>query len=223
MLNGNYVLIKAPLAYPGKTYRGKLKLAYEHHVVWWQNTGQTVPLGCHVHHKDSNRLNNDFNNLELLTKEAHSARHAADNFVVMWRFKCAGCQVDFDKARRLCNGKSAYCCRNCIGYAAGTPSLFIGEFRQYKNGKEEWPPYKIKTLPEDLEVSYRLIKARKPVIPKPKIRKPKILKITKTVDEVFSLFLSLNGNFSKTARVLDVTDNAVRKFLRRHGKLVFKD
>lgn len=34
---GPYILIIPPPEYPGKKYRGRY--AYEHHVVWWENTG----------------------------------------------------------------------------------------------------------------------------------------------------------------------------------------
>jgi hypothetical protein len=73
MRNGPYILVIAPDEYPGKRYRGRY--AYEHHLVWWQNTGQLVPPGFDLHHKDEVKTNNVFQNLELKTHGGHVADH----------------------------------------------------------------------------------------------------------------------------------------------------
>ena len=73
MKNGPYELVKAPNDYPGKRYRGKY--VYEHHLVWWQNTGELVPEGYTIHHKNGKKRDNSICNLELLTRAQHAADH----------------------------------------------------------------------------------------------------------------------------------------------------
>lgn len=46
------------------------------HIKVWEYHSGSVPVGCHVHHKDENRSHNDFDNLECLTIQAHlGCRH----------------------------------------------------------------------------------------------------------------------------------------------------
>ena len=46
-----------------------------HRYVWEMNNGN-IPKGCHVHHKDQDKSNNDISNLELLTRKQHLSMHA---------------------------------------------------------------------------------------------------------------------------------------------------
>ena len=48
-----------------------------HRVVWAHHYGP-IPKGCHVHHKDGDRNNNDISNLELLDGREHLSRHMRD-------------------------------------------------------------------------------------------------------------------------------------------------
>lgn len=48
---------------------------YKHHQVWYENTGHVVQDGEVVHHKDLNKLNNDFSNLQLVTDAEHKQIH----------------------------------------------------------------------------------------------------------------------------------------------------
>ncbi|MBF5043166.1 MULTISPECIES: HNH endonuclease signature motif containing protein [Myxococcaceae] len=48
-----------------------------HLYVWRSHRGE-IPDGYVVHHRDHNKLNATFKNLELLTREAHAARHHAE-------------------------------------------------------------------------------------------------------------------------------------------------
>ena len=75
MKNGPYTLVKAPEDYPGKKYRGKY--VYEHHLVWWKETGEIVPPGCNVHHKNEIKTDNRFDNLEILSHQEHAKEHGA--------------------------------------------------------------------------------------------------------------------------------------------------
>lgn len=52
---------------------------YEHHQVWYENTGHVVAEGEVVHHKDLNKRNNEFSNLQLMTDLEHKLLHADIN------------------------------------------------------------------------------------------------------------------------------------------------
>jgi len=99
MKNGPYELIVPPSDYPGKRYRGKY--AYEHHVVWWTNTGRTVPPGCEVHHKNGQKRDNRFENLELLTSDEHKAHHSRNREIPDVIVVCAWCESEFSLAPRV--------------------------------------------------------------------------------------------------------------------------
>lgn len=73
MKNGPYELVIAPADYPGMKYRGRY--IYEHILVWWQNTGEILSDDEVVHHKDENKRNNVFDNLEKKTRSKHAAEH----------------------------------------------------------------------------------------------------------------------------------------------------
>jgi len=74
MKNGPYELVKVPATYPGRRYRNGL-WAYEHVLVWWQNTDELPPPGFVVHHKNEQKRDNRFENLELKTRAEHTAEH----------------------------------------------------------------------------------------------------------------------------------------------------
>lgn len=46
-----------------------------HRAVYAHFSGRPIPKGMHVHHKDGDKDNNDFSNLELLTHSEHSLLH----------------------------------------------------------------------------------------------------------------------------------------------------
>ena len=73
MKNGSYELVEAPVDYPGRRYRNRY--VYEHHLVWWENTGQLVPVGSVVHHKNGCKRDNQFQNLELKEHGVHTSDH----------------------------------------------------------------------------------------------------------------------------------------------------
>src|SRR3989338_2494546 len=47
-----------------------------HHWVWKKHTGSYPKPGNEINHKDGNKYNNDFSNLEELPKEEHRSKHA---------------------------------------------------------------------------------------------------------------------------------------------------
>ena len=114
MRNGPYILILAPDDYPGKKYRGRY--AYEHQVVWWRHTGQIVPVGFLIHHKNENKHDNSIDNLELKTVSSHCSEHAKEAEII--ELICDWCDKKFvrksrhHKSRMKIGYKGVYCCRS---------------------------------------------------------------------------------------------------------------
>jgi len=54
---------------------GESTIISEHRYLIQQKTGQQIPKGYVVHHKDRNRCNNALSNLELLTLSEHGKAH----------------------------------------------------------------------------------------------------------------------------------------------------
>lgn len=52
------------------------RLRREHIVVWENVTGKKLPKGYVIHHIDGNGKNNDFSNLQLMTRAEHNSLHA---------------------------------------------------------------------------------------------------------------------------------------------------
>lgn len=73
MKNGPYELVVAPPEYPGKLYRNKY--CYEHHLVWWLGTGNLPASDEVIHHRNEQKRDNRFENLELKTKARHTTEH----------------------------------------------------------------------------------------------------------------------------------------------------
>lgn len=108
--NGSYTLVVAPDEYPGKRYRGKY--CYEHHLVYWQNTGVVPKNGEVVHHINEDKRDNKFENLELKTEGRHNGDHGHARKREVW-LKCPTCNKDV-LARRPSKVQQ-FCSRKCIG------------------------------------------------------------------------------------------------------------
>ena len=128
MKNGPYELVIAPNDYPGKRYRDKY--CYEHHLVWWENTGELPLITEEIHHKNSDKRDNRFENLEKLSKIDHRYLHGKiSNVLNRKMFYCANCHKQFYlsgseartrlKAQRKIRGDNAslglYCSQKCHG------------------------------------------------------------------------------------------------------------
>lgn len=50
-----------------------------HRDVYEYHTGKEIPSGYIVHHKDGNKCNNEFDNLELLSSSEHTKLHRLDD------------------------------------------------------------------------------------------------------------------------------------------------
>jgi hypothetical protein len=114
MRNGLYELVVAPAAYPGKRYRGRY--VYEHQLVWWEHTGTIVPSNFVIHHKDENKRNNVFSNLEKVERGSHVTFHHKPAASIVMR--CSWCGSNFDLSLRNWKSKSKagqrhfYCSRS---------------------------------------------------------------------------------------------------------------
>lgn len=104
MKNGEYELVRAPVEYPGKLYRGKY--VYEHHLVWWKNTYELLLPGEVIHHKDHNKRNNAFTNLEKTNNKTHSKLHSEGRSAVL--LDCAFCGEPFIREKRNVLVKQRY-------------------------------------------------------------------------------------------------------------------
>lgn len=115
MKNGPYILVVPPEDYPGKKYRGRY--AYEHHVVWWENTGEVICCEFVVHHLNGDKVDNRFENLQKLTRAEHDKipSCAAEKFLMV----CCHCGEEFWRVARKIRAckknkqKRFYCCRSC--------------------------------------------------------------------------------------------------------------
>lgn len=127
MKNGPYILVKAPLEYPGKVYKGRY--VYEHQLVWWLNTKILVPEGYIIHHKDEDKHNNTFSNLELKTSLQHIKEHNEERKAIPVANNCHWCGVlHFLVPRnyrfKVAKGKKYFFC-----------SQKCGALHQHRNGK----------------------------------------------------------------------------------------
>ncbi len=116
MKNGPYILVKAPKEYPGRAYRGSRRYVYEHHLVWWLNTGDTVPEDYVIHHKNEDKHDNSFENLEILSRAEHSFEHAikVDNIII----SCSWCNIEISLRPSVFRTRKKikddmYCSRSC--------------------------------------------------------------------------------------------------------------
>ncbi len=115
MRNGKYILIIPPADYPGKLYRNRY--AYEHHVVWWLNTGEIARPGEDIHHIDDNKHNNEFSNLTKLFHVEHCRLHGEKRRSVV-ELNCSWCGARFTRRSNLVKfkkkmGQTAFfCCKS---------------------------------------------------------------------------------------------------------------
>lgn len=66
---------------PNHPVANKGGLALIHRIVWYDNRGE-IPKGYHIHHIDSNKLNNSIENLELLSSSHHQIKHTEPGAII---------------------------------------------------------------------------------------------------------------------------------------------
>jgi len=117
MRNGPYELIIPSDDYPGKKYRGRY--AYEHHVVYWINTGYILSEDEIIHHINKNKRDNSFDNLELMTKIEHAIHHNSEKVEALVFLVCRRCGKNFETPKRQVSWKikkqqkNFFCGRPC--------------------------------------------------------------------------------------------------------------
>ncbi|WP_081056197.1 HNH endonuclease [Burkholderia vietnamiensis] len=70
--NDGYVKVRVGVEHPLADPNG---YAYEHLIVWVSAGNSRPAAGFHLHHKNENRTDNRYSNLELLTIPEHAAEH----------------------------------------------------------------------------------------------------------------------------------------------------
>lgn len=123
MPNSEYELTVPPDEYPGKLYRGRF--AYKHRVVWWEETGELPEV---VHHKNGDKSDNRFENLEAMTQVEHSQMHGFERPKTRVRLRCPMCGDEFVKNRRETHlvkndQKATYCSRSCASKSVHVEEL----------------------------------------------------------------------------------------------------
>lgn len=116
MKNGPYILVRAPEEYPGKKYREKY--VYEHILVWWKKTGILAPDGYQIHHKNGNKHDNRFKNLEMVFKSTHMKVHSREKTKKWTHLNCDWCNKIFSIETRHYKSKLKiqshfHCSRSC--------------------------------------------------------------------------------------------------------------
>lgn len=97
--------------YP-RAYGGSSKgYAKRSHVVWWLETGQVLPADHVLHHKNEDKLDDRFENLELKTHGQHTIEHCRKEPVVCL---CRGCGRNFGIPQwQLNQGRGHFCSQKC--------------------------------------------------------------------------------------------------------------
>jgi len=93
MKNGEYNLAIAPDEYPGRRYRGRY--CPEHHLVWWRHTGNVPASNEVIHHKNGDKTDNRFENLEKMTRAEHASHHSDGTLTAVLR--CPECGDVFER------------------------------------------------------------------------------------------------------------------------------
>lgn len=119
MGNQAYTVISPPEDFPekGKMAHGQ---AYEHHIVWWKNTGELPDEDEVIHHINEDKTDNRFENLEKKKNDEHSYDHHFNNVTRTMLGFCLECSDFVYKDFRNCylnksGGWGLFCGRSCGG------------------------------------------------------------------------------------------------------------
>ena len=116
MKYGLYKAVKPPSDYPGKIYRKGYVL--EHHLVYWENTGQVAKSDEVIHHINGDVLDNSISNLQVMPRNEHSKLHCKPRKTI--ELICAFCgnvvlkNLNEVKAKRKKGQVDFYCNRPCM-------------------------------------------------------------------------------------------------------------
>lgn len=146
-----YKLAKPPSNYPGRVHKnGHVQ---EHRLVWWENTGDVVPDGYHIHHIDGDTRNNKFSNLAILTSSDHSKLHGKVRATIWEEATCQQCgavhlktKIRMEKIGR--DPSRIFCSKKCSGKSKRGPN-----YREKMSRKEFLDKWKFKvSIEEFMEV-----------------------------------------------------------------------
>lgn len=79
-----------------------------HRAIWFYYYG-AIPINYEIHHKDSNKANNDISNLQLLTKSEHKSLHNKE--VIPKKCICENCGKEFFTTN---TGLTKFCSKKCF-------------------------------------------------------------------------------------------------------------
>ncbi len=135
MKNGDYILVIAPEDYPGKKYRGKY--CQEHVLNYWKHYGVLPNENEIIHHKDKNKYNNDWTNLELESRKSHVSHHKIEMGRKAIKFICPVCnKISIKYKNNTCYGTFSKvnqiltCSRNCSGKLASFSDIQKEEIKR---------------------------------------------------------------------------------------------
>ncbi|HEY3499505.1 MAG TPA: HNH endonuclease [Polyangiaceae bacterium] len=118
--------------YPRARRRGH---ALRAHIVWWLTTGEAPPEDKHLHHKNHDKLDDRFENLELMGVAEHMAHHRHHAGRV--ELPCAKCGTPVSRERNRVRYNRVFCSHAC--YAAFPKSAETrGRHRQAHLGERHW-------------------------------------------------------------------------------------
>ena len=81
------------------------RIVLEHRFVMEQALGRPLDRGEIVHHKDGNKHNNDFRNLEIRTNSGHAQAHGESRRAETQSFTCPRCGAEFTRTLRYIRSK----------------------------------------------------------------------------------------------------------------------
>lgn len=85
--------------------------AKRYHVVWWIKTGKKIPKDFDIHHKNNNKTDDRFENLQLISHAEHSKFSAKKPPIIM---TCRNCKKQFELSRdHNAPGRGKFCGQKC--------------------------------------------------------------------------------------------------------------
>ena len=92
--------------------------ALRYHVVWWLKTGKVHPKGTDLHHKNEVKIDDRFENLELMSHGKHTQHHCYLPEAHLIR-RCRNCNKEYSLPRHRVAGRAKegfapqYCSLKC--------------------------------------------------------------------------------------------------------------